>query len=286
MAPDLPGAAALGAGLAAGIAVLALAWSQPALTATALLERRRAARIPPSGQRRWHFDALSLPAGGRLAHLIEQAGWRESPERFVLAAAAIVTAGALTGAAAGSLGGPPSAAGLGTAGASAGAGLAFQHLRSAAVRRRTRLLAELAPTLDLLGIELSGGSSPLAGLAAVTRHGDGDLARAIRSLLAATSVSSDRSADARLQELGERLDLPPLVSLATILATSRDYGSGVSHAIRLLALDLRRARRRELIATSRRALSRVLVPAAVGVLLPFLAILLYPAVTALSASFR
>ncbi|HEX6547241.1 MAG TPA: hypothetical protein VF134_00685, partial [Candidatus Dormibacteraeota bacterium] len=70
-----------------------------------------------------------------------------------------------------------------------------------------------------------------------------------------------------------------------VLATSRDYGSGVSHGLHAIAVDLRRAQRRELISTSRRALSRVLVPAAVGVLLPFMAVLLYPAVTTLARSF-
>lgn len=282
-------AAALASGLAVAVAVVALGWDHGAVPALALLDRPRRPARPPAKPRVRRLPKLpGLPALPlRLVETkLRQAGWDETPERFVLVSAGIAATLAAVGAVAGSLADASTAGGLALVGLAAGGGLSGQLLRSAARRRRERLLAELAPTLDLLGIELSAGSSPLAGLAAVTRHGDGELARELRVILATTAVAADRSADARIHELGEQLDLPPLVALATILATSRDYGAGVSHGIRALALDLRRARRRELIATSRRALSRVLVPAAVGVLLPFLAVLLYPAVTALSASFR
>lgn len=276
-------AAAIASGFAVGVAILAVGWGRAPLAAAALLDRRGRQRLQRSARLRLSVNWLPLEP---LRQRLDRAGWSETPERFLLAAAGVSVTLALVGAAAGSLGDAGSAAGLAIVGAAAGTGLSAQLLRSAGRRRRQRLLAELAPTLDLVGIELSAGSSPLAALAAVTRRGDGELARELRLILATTAVSADRSADGRLHDLGERLDLPPLVALATILATSRDYGSGVSHGFRALALDLRRARRRELIATSRRALSRVLVPAAVGVLLPFMAVLLYPAVTALSASFR
>jgi hypothetical protein len=80
--------------------------------------------------------------------------------------------------------------------------------------------------------------------------------------------------------------MPAVASLATILAASREYGTGVVQGVRALATDLRRAQRRALIAHSRRALNHVLLPAAVGVLLPFLAILMFPAVTALQHNLR
>ena len=51
--------------------------------------------------------------------------------------------------------------------------------------------------------------------------------------------------------------------------------------MRALASDLRHAQRRDLIAHSRKALNHVLLPAGVGVLLPFLAVVMFPAVTAL-----
>jgi pilus assembly protein TadC len=87
--------------------------------------------------------------------------------------------------------------------------------------------------------------------------------------------------EARLMQQADLLDIPSLSSLATILAASREYGTGVIHGVRALAMDLRHAQRRELIVQSRRALNHVLLPAAIGVLLPFLAIVMFPAVTAL-----
>jgi hypothetical protein len=73
--------------------------------------------------------------------------------------------------------------------------------------------------------------------------------------------------------------------MAMILGLSRDYGSGVGQGIRALAADLRRARRRRVIELSRGALNKVLIPAAVGILLPFMAVLLFPAVAVLMRSF-
>jgi tight adherence protein C len=281
--PQVTIAAALASGVAVAVAIFALGGGGAPSAAMALLERRREDRGSRSVRDGVRFPPLPLdPVRIRL----ERAGWRDTPERFFLAVMAVSITFGLAGAAAGSLGDAASAAGFGVLGAASGVGLSALLLRSAIRARRDRLLAELAPTLDLVGIELSAGSSPLMALAAAARYGQGDLARELRAILATTSVAADRSPDARLHELGERMELPPLVALASILATSRDYGSGVGHGIRMLAMDLRRARRREVIATSRRALSRVLVPAAVGVLLPFMAVLLYPAVTALSASFR
>jgi hypothetical protein len=137
-----------------------------------------------------------------------------------------------------------------------------------------------------MALELSGGNSPHGAIAAVTARTDGELSRELRRALAAASVSGSGSFEARLAALAARLDLPPLAALAAVMATSRDYGSGVGHGVRALAVDLRRAQRRHVIATSRRALTRVLLPAGVGVLLPFMAILLFPAVSTLAASFR
>ena len=108
----------------------------------------------------------------------------------------------------------------------------------------------------------------------------------MRAQLIGSRVAGSASLDGRLAALGDRLGLPALHSLAMILGLSRDYGSGVGEGVRALAADLRRARRRRVIEVSRAALNRVLIPAAVGVLLPFMAILLFPAVAVLVRSLR
>lgn len=229
---------------------------------------------PVASSRRW------------LAALIERAGWRETPERLVvLAAAAGAGLGAL-GLCAGVVLAPATAASLGIAGAACGVSAVAVALRSAIDRRRLRLTRELAPMLELFVLELAGGGSALSALGSVTLQLEGELAAEIRRLLIASQVTGSASFEARLRGYSEVLRIPALSSLATILVASREYGTGVTQGVRALAADLRRHQRRELIAHSRRALNHVLFPAAIGVLLPFLAILLFPAVSALRTNLR
>jgi len=163
--------------------------------------------------------------------------------------------------------------------------LAALRRRVGAGRRRERLLGQLVPLLELVSLELSGGAPPMLALEGVLARSRSELAAELRLQLIGSRVAGSAAFDARVAALGERLGLPALQSLAMILGLSRDYGSGVGQGVRALAADLRRARRRRLIEISRGALNRVLIPAAVGILLPFLAILLFPAVSVLLRSF-
>jgi pilus assembly protein TadC len=144
----------------------------------------------------------------------------------------------------------------------------------------------LVPLLELFTLELSAGGSAISALGSVTMQVQGELAADLRRMLIASHVVGSSTFESRLVEYSERLDIRAIGSLATILAASRDYGTGVVQGVRALATDLRRAQRRHLIAHSRRALNHVLLPAAVGVLLPFLAVLMFPAVTALQGNLR
>ena len=215
----------------------------------------------------------------RLARDIERAGWHESPERAVVFVVALAACLAVLGLGSGS----PLISGLGVA---VGFGLPLLVLRGAIVRRRSRLEGELVPLLELFTLELSGGGGAISALGAVAMQVQGELAADLRRLLIASQVAGSASFESRLVEYSERLEIPAIASLATILAASREYGTGVVQGVRALATDLRRAQRRALIAHSRRALNHVLLPAAVGVLLPFLAILMFPAVTALQRNLR
>ena len=213
-----------------------------------------------------------------LSRGLERAGRKESPHRaaalaFGFAASAAVVAGALTPALV-----VPAFAGV--------CATAVLMLHSAIEQRRRRLLGELVPILELFTLELSGGGSAMAALGSVSVQVDSELARDLRVMLIASQVTGAMSFEARLLEYSERLNLPAAGTLATILAASRDYGTATSQGVRALATDLRRAQRRELIAQSRRALNNVLFPAAVAVLLPFLGILMYPAVSVLQSSLR
>jgi len=221
-----------------------------------------------------------------LARDLERAGWRESPERVTAFAIALSACLAMLAASVGAVlpaGGLAVMCGLGIV---SGLGLPVLTLKSAIARRRRRLEGELVPLLELFTLELSGGGSAVTALGSVTMQVQGELAADLRRLLIASQVAGSATFETRLIDYSERLQIRAIGSLATILAASREYGTGVVHGVRALATDLRRAQRRELIAHSRRALNQVLVPAAVGVLLPFLAILMFPAISALHGNLR
>jgi Flp pilus assembly protein TadB len=222
----------------------------------------------------------------RLAIDLERAGWRESHERVTTFAIALASSLGLLGASAAAAMPAGTAALVCAAGIVSGIALPLLVLRSAIDRRRKHLEGELVPLLELFTLELGGGGSPVSALGSVTLQVQGELAADLRRLLIASQVTGSASFESRLVEYSERLEIPAIGSLATILAAGREYGTGAVQGVRALATDLRRAQRRDLIAQSRRALNHVLLPAAIGVLLPFLAVLMFPAVTALQHNLR
>lgn len=244
----------------------------------------------PTARRRRRFtaDTVAGMAGAMqwLTDAIERAGWRESAERVATLALALGGCLAVVCAASAAAMAAAGAAVLVALGFCAGGALPFLALSSAIRRRRRRLSAELVPILELFTLELSAGGSALSALGSVTVQVEGELATDLRRMLIASHVTGSASFESRLLEYSDRLDLPALGSLATILAASREYGTGASQGVRALATDLRRAQRRELITHSRHALNSVLLPAAVGVLLPFLGVLLFPAVSVLQQNLR
>jgi Flp pilus assembly protein TadB len=255
-----------------------------ALCAGAVLVAERERQGADVGRRigRYRAQAAAVlhvgAARRRLARDIERAGWRESPERVaVVAVAASLCLGVLGAAVS------PMAAIFGL-----GAGcVAFAAVVNAAVeKRRRRYVEELVPLLELFTLELSGGGSALAALGSVCVQVQSELASDLRRMLIAAHVAGSASFEARLIEYAGEHEIAALGSLATILAASRDYGTAASQGVRALATDLRRAQRRQLIAHSRRALNNVLLPAAIAVLLPFLGVLMFPAVSVLHSSLR
>ena len=284
------GALAVSAGGFSSIAALALLAPPPPGSAREWLARR--SRTVPERDASHFLQALrgsGAYAGmrRRVALRLEQAGRREAPELAV--GIALLASFALGGAVAivALLAGDPFQAPI--AGAAAGAavlGVLSHRLAAAADERRQQLLGQLGPILELVSLELSAGSPPMLALESVIGRSRSELAVAMRAQLIGSRVAGSASFDGRLVLLADRLGLPALHSMAIILGLSRDYGSGVGQGIRALAADLRRARRRRVIEVSRGALNRVLIPAAVGILLPFMAILLFPAVAVLSRSLR
>jgi Flp pilus assembly protein TadB len=279
---------AVAAGASVGAAVLVIGGRRDGIDAARWLARRRYVQLVADIESPMLLSKALRATGvrDRLAAIVGRAGWAESPER--VAAFALALCGCLTalGVAAASVLPASNGAILGTLGFSIGCGSCAIVLKSAVAARRRRLAAELIPLLELFTLELSGGGSALSALSSVTAKVQGELAADIRRLLIAAQVAGSAPFEARLMQYSEHLDIPRLASLATILGASREYGTGVVNGVRALATDLRHTQRRELIAHSRRALNHVLIPAAVGVLLPFLAIVMFPAVTALQRNLR
>ena len=277
--PDVTVAlASMFAGLLCAGAVLIAGGGRPAGSGPLRAPRMSATRIREAIR----IDRLRSWLQGEL----DRAGWSESPER--VAAFAIALSACLATLAASSASTMPAGAVVFMCllGVLAGLVVPLLALRSAVAQRRRRLEAELVPLLELFTLELGGGGSPVSALGSVTVQVQGELAADLRRLLIASQVSGSASFESRLVEYADLARIPAIGSLATILAASREYGTGVVQGVRALATDLRRAQRRELIAHSRRALNHVLLPAAVGVLLPFLAVLMFPAVTALQRNLR
>ncbi|TAN32094.1 hypothetical protein EPN29_10240 [bacterium] len=267
--------AAIAAGAFCGTAVLAIGSQGWLPEASGWWLRKRAAL---------HGPLHVAHARRSLSDSIERAGWRETPERVVAFSVALGGALAVLGAASASSMPAGSAVVLALLGLVGGCGTCALALNSAIQRRRRRLSGELVPLLELFTLELSSGGSALSALGSVAVQVEGELAADLRRLLIASQVAGSASFESRLLEYADHVDLPALGSLATIMAASREYGTGASQGVRALATDLRRAQRRELIAHSRHALNSVLLPAAVGVLLPFLGVLMFPAVSVLQRS--
>src|ERR1700693_229914 len=219
---------AIVAGASCGVAVLAIAGRREAIDAASWLERRRFAR-PPSGAlspNRWRQVA---GARSRLMRIIDRAGWKESPERLTALALAFSGCMTVVGVEAASVTLVADGAVLGMVGFISGAGTCAAVLNSAVARRRRRLIAELVPLLELFTLELSGGGSALSALGSVTTKVRGEPVSDLRGLVIAGHVVGSAPFEARLLQYSERLDIPALASLATIMGASREYGTGVIH---------------------------------------------------------
>lgn len=260
---------ALLAGLLAAVATLIALGARPPTSFPHVFARFRRHGITANVRLDWRTPLLAA---------VDRAGWRWSLRRIAMTAAGVVVSLGLAGLAIGPWFVP--------LGAAAGICMCLMALTSSIERRRRRIEGELVPLLELFTLELSGGGSALSALGSVTVQVEGELASDLRRMLVASQVSGSASFENRLIAYSESVRVSALGSLATILTASREFGTGTIQGVRALAADLRRGQRRELIARSRKALNHVLLPAAFGVLLPFLGILMFPAISVLERSLR
>ncbi|MGH7903257.1 MAG: hypothetical protein ACREPA_03885, partial [Candidatus Dormibacteraceae bacterium] len=200
--PTLLAAAPAGIGMALAV----LGATRPARDPAARWLGRRRAQPAPAG-RPGTIRFRALPLGMFRPWLeagLDQAGWRETPERF-LAGVCLATIGAsLTAAGLGALGGA-SGAGPAALAAVAVPTVAGLLLRRAQDRRREALVAELCPILELVSLELHAGGSSRSSLAAVLSQLRGDLAGELRRILISSQMTGSEPVESRLAVLAERL---------------------------------------------------------------------------------
>ncbi|MGH7611078.1 MAG: hypothetical protein ACREN4_03570 [Candidatus Dormibacteria bacterium] len=164
-------------------------------------------------------------------------------------------------------------------------GVLFE-LRSRAFRRRAAIRDQLPILVDLMALEQSGGGiGPRAAMEAVVGRLGGEAALVLRGCLIASAAAGTLQLDRQLERAAEELDIDALGSLAVVVRMQREEGVATSAPLGELARGLRDRQRDDLVARGRRALITMLLPVALCILLPFVVIILYPALERLSTAF-
>lgn len=153
--------------------------------------------------------------------------------------------------------------------------------------RRRRAIGDQLPILvDLMALEQGGGGiGARSAMELVVSRLDGDAAQLLRSCLAASATAGTPQLDRQLEDAARHLDIPSLSALAAVVRVQREEGVATSLPLGLLARGLRDRQRDELLARGRKALVTMLLPVGICILLPFVVIILYPALTRLATAF-
>ncbi|MFZ0168393.1 MAG: hypothetical protein WA695_06950 [Candidatus Dormiibacterota bacterium] len=153
-------------------------------------------------------------------------------------------------------------------------------------RRRRAILDQLPILVDLMALEQGGGGvGPRAAIELVVSRLDGEAAILLRNCLASSATAGTPQLDRQLEGAGTQLDISALSALAAAVRIQREEGVSTSSPLGQLARGLRDRQRDELLTRGRRALVTMLLPVALCILLPFVIIILYPALERLSAAF-
>ncbi|MHB8394080.1 MAG: type II secretion system F family protein [Candidatus Dormibacteria bacterium] len=163
--------------------------------------------------------------------------------------------------------------------------LGWARLVRAGARRRTAIAVQLPILVDLMALEQSGGGvgSRRAMELVVSRVG-GEAAAVLRTCLAGSATTGTEPLDLQLEIASRDLQIASLASLAAVVRLQRQEGIATAAPLGRLARGLRDRQRDDLTARGRRALITMLLPIATCILLPFVLIILYPALQRLSGA--
>lgn len=161
----------------------------------------------------------------------------------------------------------------------------WTRLIRAGATRRAVIAAQLPILVDLMALEQSGGGvgSRRAMELVVSRVG-GEAAAVLRRCLASSAATGTEPLDRRLEAASSDLQIPSLAALGAVVRLQRQEGISSAAPLGRLARSLRDRQRDDLTARGRRALITMLLPIATCILLPFVLIILYPALERLSGA--
>lgn len=154
------------------------------------------------------------------------------------------------------------------------------------VARRQAVAAQLPMLVDLMSLEQSGGGvGARRAMELVVARASGPAADILRECLSRSAIPGSPPLDVQIEAAAQATGLPTIGALGVVVRLQRLEGISTGTPLGNLARSLRDRQRDELTAAGRRALVTMLLPVAACILLPFILIVLYPALDRLSQVF-
>jgi Flp pilus assembly protein TadB len=159
------------------------------------------------------------------------------------------------------------------------------HLLRRASRRREAIAGQLPILVDLMALEQSGGGiGARRAMELVVSRVGGDAAGLLRGCLAGSAATGTASLDELLEQRAAQFQVPALAALAAVVRLQRREGISAAAPLGRLARSMRDRQRDDFTIRGKRALVTMLLPVATCILLPFVLIILYPALERLSSA--
>ncbi len=155
-----------------------------------------------------------------------------------------------------------------------------------ASRRRKAIIDQLPILVDLMALEQGGGGvGARTAIELVVNRLHGEAAAVLRECLALSAMAGTPQLDRQLETAAMQLGIPAFAALAAVVRIQREEGVSATTPLGQLASGLRDRQKDEMISRGRKALVTMLLPVGLCILLPFVIIILFPAVDRLSTAF-
>ncbi|MHB1523469.1 MAG: hypothetical protein ACYCS9_06890 [Candidatus Dormibacteria bacterium] len=159
-------------------------------------------------------------------------------------------------------------------------------LRRSARRRRTSILGELPLLVDLMALEQAGGGvGARRAMELVVARSGGPAAAIIRDCLTRSATPGSPPLDGELERAAAHYRVASLAALAAVVRIQRAEGIATGAPLGNLARGLRDRQLDRVTEEGRRALVAMLLPVAACILLPFILIVLFPAISQFGKAF-